>query len=119
MLDGDGSEVLRGTGERDLKLCEGLYAVEWRSSGGSSESLVRVLADGPPAVAEFKPAADTSAQASLAKSAPRVARQIESELPSAKQYGSAIVVIVTCIVSALFLGVFDATWSYLTRFITP
>lgn len=94
VLDGEGSEVQRGTGERELALREGLYAVEWRSSGASSETLVRVLADGPPAVAAFAPAADTPTQANLAKSAPRVAKQLETELPSMKQHGSAIAVII-------------------------
>jgi preprotein translocase subunit SecE len=54
-----------------------------------------------------------------------LATEVTAELkkvtwPTRKETVSAtIVVIVTCIVSALFLGVFDATWSYLTRYITP
>jgi len=54
-----------------------------------------------------------------------LATEVTAELkkvtwPSRKEtFSATIVVIVTVIVASLFLGVFDAVWSYLTRFITP
>jgi preprotein translocase SecE subunit len=53
-----------------------------------------------------------------------LATEVTAELkkvtwPSRKEtFSATIVVIVTCIVAAIFLGVFDASWSYLTHFIT-
>jgi preprotein translocase subunit SecE len=54
-----------------------------------------------------------------------LATEVTAELkkvtwPTRKETMSAtIVVIVTVVVASLFLGVFDALWSYLTRYITP
>ena len=54
-----------------------------------------------------------------------LASEVTAELkkvtwPTRKETMSAtIVVIITVIVASLFLGVFDAVWSYLTRYITP
>ncbi len=83
-----------GVGNASLELPQGLYEVTWTSGSSRQSKIVRVVAKSKPVVAEFKaPELSIGMESSMSNEEAGL-EKFRSELPSKRDYGSAVAIIV-------------------------
>lgn len=98
IVDTDYQLIARGTGEINLALPEGIYFVDWKSGGESTQQLVRLLPVKEPLIVSMDmPEVGTTDPivSETAQSRDHVAELVTSKLqPSERNYGANIAVVI-------------------------